>query len=489
MLLRSSLINQTVQRLRQGIVTIRGHTICRKHACSSLLARILRHLLHDARRVTNGSGARRHLFDNHGVRADLGAVADGETAQHLRTGADDHAAAQRRMTFGALIKRSTAQRHTLINRTVVADFRGLTDHHAESMVDEHTSADGRTRMNFDTREPSRQLGDKAPQPLQAAIPAAVRDAVQNDRVQARITGQDFPGVARCRIAFNDAGNIFSKLSKHNVAVNAECAILIVYRQVCRRWAGFPDVKNGITRGDIARRGSRRAAQYYLGRRCRRASYRQTPDATETFRLSTEPNMGMLTRISQVSRVRRRMPSPSEPMTNAVGPEKSPAYRSLSASSAMPISQTPRSLRSRMVRARLVTVMYGTVSAAPLATLAAVAFKPTARSFGTITACAPTPSATRRQAPRLCGSVMPSSISSSGGPSMASSNSSRLRASDNCEANAITPWWRRVPTILSRRAESTGMTRTLAALAAAIMSFMRPSTRLASTKISSTVAAS
>ena len=59
--------------------------------------------------------------------------------------------------------------------------------------------------------------------------------------------------------------------------------------------------------------------------------------------------------------------------------------------------------------------YGTVSAAPLATLATVALTPTAWSFGAITACAPAPSATRRQAPRLCGSVTPSSTSSSGAP--------------------------------------------------------------------------
>src|SRR5450830_1519802 len=46
----------------------------------------------------------------------------------------------------------------------------------------------------------------------------------------------------------------------------------------------------------------------------------------------------------------------QPITSAVGPEKSPEYKSLSPSSVVPISQTPRSLRSRMVRARLVTVM-------------------------------------------------------------------------------------------------------------------------------------
>ena len=75
---------------------------------------------------------------------------------------------------------------------------------------------------------------------------------------------------------------------------------------------------------------------------------------------------------------------------------------------------PRSFMSRSARARLVTVTTGTVSAAPHAALATVALTPTARSFGTMTACAPNASALRRQAPRLCGSVTPSSTSSSGG---------------------------------------------------------------------------
>ena len=67
--------------------------------------------------------------------------------------------------------------------------------------------------------------------------------------------------------------------------------------------------------------------------------------------------------------------------------------------------------------------YGTVSAAPLATLATVALMPAAFFCGAITAWAPAPSATRRQAPRLWGSVTPSSTSSSGVPPAASRSSS------------------------------------------------------------------
>ena len=62
---------------------------------------------------------------------------------------------------------------------------------------------------------------------------------------------------------------------------------------------------------------------------------------------------------------------------------------------------------------------GTVSAAPHAALATVALTPTARSLGTITACAPNASALRRHAPRLCGSVTPSNTSSSSGASVGS----------------------------------------------------------------------
>ena len=70
--------------------------------------------------------------------------------------------------------------------------------------------------------------------------------------------------------------------------------------------------------------------------------------------------------------------------------------------------------------------------------ATVALRPTAWSFGAITAWAPAPSATRRPAPRLCGSVTPSSTSTSGGPMTASSTSSTEVASSTASALAATP---------------------------------------------------
>src|SRR6185437_8380502 len=56
--------------------------------------------------------------------------------------------------------------------------------------------------------------------------------------------------------------------------------------------------------------------------CRRASNNTTPVATETLRLSIAPGMGIFAVKSQVSRVSRRMPSPSLPITSATGPLRS-----------------------------------------------------------------------------------------------------------------------------------------------------------------------
>jgi len=61
---------------------------------------------------------------------------------------------------------------------------------------------------------------------------------------------------------------------------------------------------------------------HVHERCRSASYKHTPLATETFRLSTAPRIGIATSSSQVLRVSWRRPAPSAPSTSASGPLKS-----------------------------------------------------------------------------------------------------------------------------------------------------------------------
>ena len=106
----------------------------------------------------------------------------------------------------------------------------------------------------------------------------------------------------------------------------------------------------------------------------------------------------------------------------MGPRKSAAYKLPSPRSAAPKSQTPWSFNQPKLRAKLVTGINGINSAAPQATLRTVVVNPTARSFGAITACTPAAQATRRHAPKLCGSCTPSKIKKKAGHSMAANTS-------------------------------------------------------------------
>jgi hypothetical protein len=67
----------------------------------------------------------------------------------------------------------------------------------------------------------------------------------------------------------------------------------------------------------------------------------------------------------------------------------------------------------MARLRLVSRATRACSLAPALALTAAAVTPTARSFGITTPLAPAPSAARKTAPRLRGSVTPSSTRTSG----------------------------------------------------------------------------
>ncbi len=185
---------------------------------------------------------------------------------------------------------------------------------------------------------------------------------------------------------------------------------------------------------------------------------------------------------QVFLVSWRMPGPSAPSTRATGPLRF-AWYSVPVSLLVPMTQIPRSFSSLRVRARLVTMKYGTVSAAPLATLATVALTPTAWSLGAMTAWAPAPSATRRQAPRLCGSVTPSSTRISGAetpcPSSSSSRSSSECSGSTACTRAATPWGPWLPASLAMRKPSASINRAPASRARSRNWRMRASRRVGS----------
>ena len=124
----------------------------------------------------------------------------------------------------------------------------------------------------------------------------------------------------------------------------------------------------------------------------------------------------------------------------------------SAASSVPIKVIPISFSSFILRAKFVTGIKGTTSAAPLATLVTVAFTCAERSLGTTTPCTPAPSATRKQAPKLWGSVTPSKTNSKAGPSIPSTNSGNVLATVILSASATRPWCRSCPAKLCKRSE-------------------------------------
>src|SRR5579863_3989513 len=85
---------------------------------------LLRPLADRPGRNSGDADASRHILQHHGIRPDARTAMDGERAQHLGAGTDDDVVLERRVALAA-IERRAAERHTLIERYIVADLGGL----------------------------------------------------------------------------------------------------------------------------------------------------------------------------------------------------------------------------------------------------------------------------------------------------------------------------------------------------------------------------
>ena len=126
----------------------------------------------------------RHVADDDAVGADLRAVADLDRAEQLRARADRDVVLHRRMALAGL-EAGAAERHALVERHVVADRRGLADHDARAVVDEEALADLRGVVDLDPGQRPRGVGDRARQQRHAGLVQRVRDAVREQRLDAR----------------------------------------------------------------------------------------------------------------------------------------------------------------------------------------------------------------------------------------------------------------------------------------------------------------
>src|SRR6267154_1681370 len=99
------------------------------------------------------------------------------------------------------VPRGPTKGDAVVERAVVADLGGLTDHDSHAVIDEYPATDGSPRMDLDTRQPASPVRQPASQPTGTHFPQGVgHRAMPDEGVQARIAGQDLPGGAGGRIA-------------------------------------------------------------------------------------------------------------------------------------------------------------------------------------------------------------------------------------------------------------------------------------------------
>src|SRR5229473_4485815 len=106
------------------------------------------------------------------------------------------------------LEAGAAERDALVDQHVVADFGGLPEHHAHTMIDEQAPADLRARMNLDTGEPARKLADQTAEQLCVMLPEPMCDAMKPDRMQSRICEHNLERGARGGVAVKDRLDVF-----------------------------------------------------------------------------------------------------------------------------------------------------------------------------------------------------------------------------------------------------------------------------------------
>lgn len=120
--------------------------------------------------------ARRDGLDHDGIGADPAVLADLDRTEDLGPGADDHAVTDGGMAFPAN-HATAAESDAVIDRDVVADLRGFSDHHAGRVVDEHASTDDGTGVDIYTGQDASEFGSCPREQPGATLPQPVGEAV------------------------------------------------------------------------------------------------------------------------------------------------------------------------------------------------------------------------------------------------------------------------------------------------------------------------
>src|SRR5215469_8412155 len=141
-------------------------------------------------------------------------VADTNVAQDFGAGAHHHVIAQSGVAFAGFVAGAT-QGYALVEENVVADFGGLSNDDAHTVIDEEAAADRSARMDLDTCKEAADLGDDARRERNAPAVQLMRQPVREDGVKTGIAEKDLDDTFRGRILAKDSIDLFPNGSKHH----------------------------------------------------------------------------------------------------------------------------------------------------------------------------------------------------------------------------------------------------------------------------------
>lgn len=167
--------------------------------------------LDDARRYADCRRVVGYGFDDYGVGPDFGVFADRNVAEHFGTAAYDGMALDGRMAFDSGCQADAAERDTLVNQDVVFNDGGLSDHDAESMVNEAAPTDRCTRVNIDVRENLVDGHDEAAGANETLSIEAVCDTVPGYGPDPGVVEKEFEAAFYRRVILINVDKIFPDL--------------------------------------------------------------------------------------------------------------------------------------------------------------------------------------------------------------------------------------------------------------------------------------
>ena len=142
----------------------------------------------------------RHFLKHHGARGDPRSVPDLEGTEHLCARADQDVISDRGMAFPGVLT-GAAEGHALIDRAVVADFRGLADHDGGAVVDHHAFADLGGGVDLDPGDEARSLADRPRRERMPLLVQGVRRPMEEQGVHTGVEQQHFRVGRGGRVAF------------------------------------------------------------------------------------------------------------------------------------------------------------------------------------------------------------------------------------------------------------------------------------------------